>query len=199
MGPRWGHGHGPGGGRAKRGDVRAAVLALLAERPMHGYEIIRELGERSHGVWQPSPGSVYPTLQMLEDQGFVRGIEDGGKRRYEITEPGRAHLADNPRHAAPWEEVARGADPVRMQLRDAAKHVMLATHQVAEVGTDSQRDEAVRLLVEARRKLYVLLATDTDAEAETGDDPGSGVSSANRGVGGSEDADSTPPKGTSSV
>lgn len=169
FGGDFGHGfgahlHGPhaGGGRARRGDVRAAVLALLSERPMHGYEIIRELGERSGGVWQPSPGSVYPTLQMLEDQGFVRGIEDGGKRRYELTDEGKAHLQENQRESAPWDDVAGGADPVRGQMRDAVKHVALATHQVWEVGNAEQRATALQLLIEVRRQLYVLLAEDAE-------------------------------------
>lgn len=163
------HGHGPGG-RARRGDVRAAILALLAEQPMHGYEIIRELGERSSGVWRPSPGSVYPTLQLLEDEGLIRGVDENGKRRFELTDEGRAHLAANPRASAPWEDVARGVDPVRFQLRDAIKHVAMATMQVAEVGTDEQRTEAARLLAETRRQLYVLLSTGPDAasESETG-------------------------------
>ena len=79
----WGHGY--GGRRARRGDVRAAILALLAERPMHGYEMIQELEERTEGAWKPSAGSIYPTLQLLEDEGLIRGEEAAGKRRFEIT------------------------------------------------------------------------------------------------------------------
>jgi DNA-binding PadR family transcriptional regulator len=155
---RWGHR--AGAGRARRGDVRAAILTLLAEQPMHGYEIIRELGERSHGVWQPSPGSVYPTLQLLEDEGLVRGIEADGKRRYELTDEGRAFVASNPRPSAPWEEVLRGVDPGQVQLFEAMKHVAFATTQVAQVGNGEQRAEAARLLAETRRQLYLLLSTD---------------------------------------
>jgi DNA-binding PadR family transcriptional regulator len=167
FGPHRWHPHAHGGGRARRGDVRAAILALLAEKPMHGYEIIRELGDRSRGVWQPSPGSVYPTLQLLEDEGLIRGVDDAGKRRFELTDEGRAHLAANPRLNAPWEDVLRGVDPVQVQLRDAVKHVALATHQVAEVGTEEQRAEAARLLAETRRQLYVLLAS-SPSESEQG-------------------------------
>src|SRR6478672_10560969 len=85
-GPRYGRGR--GGPRARRGDVRAAVLALLAERPMHGYEMIKEIEERTDGAWTPSAGSIYPTLQMLEDEGLIRGEESDGKRRFTLTEEG---------------------------------------------------------------------------------------------------------------
>lgn len=149
-------------GRARRGDVRVAVLALLAEGPRHGYEIIHELADRSHGAWQPSPGSVYPTLQLLEDEGLVRGVEVDGKRRYEITDEGRAHLAEHPR-AAPWEEMARTVDPGRVELGEAMRHVAMAMHQVFEVGTEDQRRQAVSLLNELRRQLYVLLASEPPA------------------------------------
>src|SRR6476659_5530418 len=87
-GPRYGRGR--GGPRARRGDVRAAVLALLAERPMHGYEMIKEVEERTQGAWTPSAGSIYPTLQMLEDEGLIRGEESEGKRRFTLTDAGRA-------------------------------------------------------------------------------------------------------------
>src|SRR4249919_1877467 len=80
--------HGRGGPRARRGDIRAAVLALLAERPMHGYEMIKELEERTKGAWVPSAGSIYPTLQLLEDEGLVAGEESDGKRRFTLTEAG---------------------------------------------------------------------------------------------------------------
>ena len=170
FGREFGRGMGGWGGRARRGDVKFLVLEVLAESPRHGYEIIRAIEERRG--FRPSPGSIYPTLQMLEDQGFIKGVDEGGKRRYDITEEGRAHLADNPRHAAPWDEVAGGADPVRVQLHDAGKHVMMAAHQVMEVGTDSQRAEALKLLVDARRRLYVLLAADAgDDQSATAGDP----------------------------
>src|SRR6185436_1609117 len=85
-----GRGYGRGrGGRARRGVVRAAVLALLAERPMHGYEMIKEIEARTQGAWTPSAGSIYPTLQMLEDEGLIRGEESEGKRRFALTDTGR--------------------------------------------------------------------------------------------------------------
>jgi DNA-binding PadR family transcriptional regulator len=88
-----GRGHGRGGHRAKRGDVRSAILALLGEKPMHGYEMIQELEERSGGRWRPSAGSIYPTLQLLEDEGLVRAQEVEGKRVFDLTDAGRERLA----------------------------------------------------------------------------------------------------------
>jgi DNA-binding PadR family transcriptional regulator len=154
-----GRGHGRGrGGRARRGDVRAAVLALLAEQPMYGYEIIQQLEERTQGVWRPSAGSVYPTLQLFEDQGLVTSEETGGKRRYTLTDEGRAEVAKDDRGVAPWDEVTEGIDPVRFDLLKSLGQIAVATKQVAEAGGKEQQTEAVKLLAETRRKLYALLA-----------------------------------------
>jgi DNA-binding PadR family transcriptional regulator len=106
-----GRGRGRGGPRARRGDVKAAVLALLAERPMHGYEMIKELEERTGGAWTPSPGSIYPTLQMLEEADLIRGEETGGKRRFTLTEAGRAEQETRSDETTPWEAVRADADP----------------------------------------------------------------------------------------
>ncbi len=103
--------------KRERGDVRAAILALLAEEPMHGSQIITELTERSGGVWRPSPGSVYPTLQALEDQGLVTADKSEGRRVFSLTAEGRTaaeEVADGP---APWERAARGADRSLLDLR----------------------------------------------------------------------------------
>ncbi len=171
-GPR-GRGRGRGGrGRARRGDVRAAVLALLAERPMHGYEIIQELGERTHGLWQPSPGSVYPTLQLLEDEGLVSGEEAEGKRRFTLTGTGREAAAGQ-RGPAPWDRITRGADPGVMDLRQAMARMFQAAKQVASVGTDDQRARAATILTETRRQLYGILAEDVPADPPGSDAPGS--------------------------
>jgi DNA-binding PadR family transcriptional regulator len=147
-------------GRAGRGDVRAAILALLAEEPMHGYQIIQELGERSGGVWRPSPGSVYPTLQQLQDEGLVRSAEaDGGKRIFELTDEGRAECERLPSRA-PWEEVATGAGADLVGLRDAAFQLMGAVRQIAQAGGPSQIEAANEVLQDARRQVYRLLAED---------------------------------------
>src|SRR4051794_27554760 len=92
------------GGRARRGDVRAALLALLAEEPRNGYQLMQEIERRSEGVWRPSPGSVYPALQQLEDEGLVRQVEQEGRKLYELTDEGRAHVAERGDElAAPWD------------------------------------------------------------------------------------------------
>ncbi|MCU1493952.1 MAG: PadR family transcriptional regulator [Acidimicrobiaceae bacterium] len=161
MGPRGrGRGRGPGG-RARRGDVRAAVLALLAERPMHGYEIIQELAERTGGLWKPSPGSVYPTLQLLEDEGHVVAEEDAGKRRFSLTESGREIATALSEHKAPWEEVNEGIGPDAMHLRQATGQLMAAVFQIGHVGTPEQQAEAQAILAETRRRLYAILAAET--------------------------------------
>ena len=100
---------GHGGPRRRRGDVRAAILALLGDRPMHGYEMIQELEERSEGMWRPSAGSIYPTLQLLEDEGLIAGEEHDGKRRFTLTDAGREEAAKRPAdRPPPWEQAAEG-------------------------------------------------------------------------------------------
>src|SRR5689334_21075328 len=97
------HHHGRGRGRERRGNVRAAILALLTERPMHGYEMIKELDTRTGGVWRPSPGSVYPTLQLLEDEGLISSEEGGGRKRFTLTEAGQEEARASAAQA-PWTE-----------------------------------------------------------------------------------------------
>src|ERR1700710_1582130 len=115
-GPRYGRGR--GGPRARRGDVRAAALALLAERPMHGYEMIKEIEGRTSGAWTPSAGSIYPTLQMLEDEGLISGQEIDGKRRFTLTDTGTAEQKSRAGEEAPWDVVRAGVDPEQFQLRE---------------------------------------------------------------------------------
>jgi DNA-binding PadR family transcriptional regulator len=144
--------------RARRGDVRTALLRLLAERPMHGYDLIKELEERSGGMWRPSPGSIYPTLQLLEDEGLVKGEDQDGKRVYSITDAGRAELEERTKRStdAPWNfgAATEGLD----SLRDAAFQLAAAAMQVARTGSKEQREQAAEILAEARRKVYALLA-----------------------------------------
>src|SRR5436190_4004862 len=116
-GGRRGRRGGPGR-RARRGDVRAAALALLNERPMHGYEMIQELEERTDGVWRPSPGAVYPALQLLEDQGLVVADAEAGKRLFSLTDAGREE-AVTAGDRKPWDAVTEGIDPQQFKLRDA--------------------------------------------------------------------------------
>lgn len=154
-----GRGRRGGGGRARRGDVRAALLALLAERPMHGYEMIQELGERTGGAWKPSPGSVYPTLTMLEEEGLVTAVDLDGKRRYALTPEGTAAMEAH-EGPAPWEQVVGEADPAMFELRDALGGTMGAVKQVFRVGSPAQQARAVEILTDARRRLYEVLASD---------------------------------------
>jgi DNA-binding PadR family transcriptional regulator len=166
FGPGFGRhgGFGPGFGRGpkvRRGDVRAAILALLVEEPMHGYQIITELGERSGGAWRPSPGSVYPTLSALEDQGLVTADQREGKRVFALTDEGRAEAAAAADGPAPWDEAAAG-DTSLHDLRGLMVQVAKATMQVAQAGTDGQMKAASEILTDARRKIYLVLADGGD-------------------------------------
>jgi DNA-binding PadR family transcriptional regulator len=144
----------------RRGDVRSAILALLAEQPMHGYQVIQELTERSGGMWRPSAGSVYPTLQQLEDEGLVRAEEREGRRVFTLTEAGREAATSVAARSTPWER--EGADEA-VDLRDLVYQVAAASMQVAEVGTSASIAQARGILTETRRKLYRLLAEDEPA------------------------------------
>ncbi|MFJ4923171.1 PadR family transcriptional regulator [Streptomyces sp. NPDC088725] len=161
-GPFGGGGRGRGGGgrgRARRGDVRASILALLKDRPMHGYEMIQEIGERSGGAWRPSPGSVYPTLQLLEDEGLITSQSEGGKKLFTLTEAGRTE-ADSVSDA-PWEDAGRGIDWETVnEIRQAGFGLMEAFGQVWKTGTPEQRQKALAVTNEARKKLYQILADD---------------------------------------
>ncbi|WP_079144353.1 PadR family transcriptional regulator [Streptomyces agglomeratus] len=158
-GPWSGGGRGRGGprGRARRGDVRASILALLADRPMHGYEMIQEIGERSGGAWRPSPGSVYPTLQLLEDEGLIVSESEGGKKLFTLTDAGRTEVEAGPQ--APWEEAGRGVDWETMnEVRQAGFGLMEAFGQVWKTGSAEQRKKALAVVNESRKKLYLILA-----------------------------------------
>ena len=171
--------------RAKRGDVRAAALALLAEGPMNGYQIIQEIGERSDGVWRPSPGSVYPALQQLEDEGLiVAQADESGRRSYQLTGEGRDYVEAHPEEVrAPWDAVAGSVGDSAIQMRSLVGQVGMAAFQVLSAGTDVQVRQARQILTDARKALYRVLAAD-DEDPETVDHPGhraSGEDSAERG------------------
>jgi DNA-binding PadR family transcriptional regulator len=152
---------GRGGRRAGRGDVRASVLALLAEQPMHGYQMLGELAERSGGTWRPSPGSVYPVLQQLQDEGLVQPEETDGSRVFHLTEAGRAYVEEHRDElAAPWEAMAGSRHEGTHQLFQVMSQVGAATWQLAQAGGDAQIEKATALLAEARRNLYRILAED---------------------------------------
>jgi DNA-binding PadR family transcriptional regulator len=144
--------------RARRGDVRFALLRIISERPMHGYDLIKELEQRSGGMWRPSPGSIYPTLQLLEEEGLIKGADQDGKRVYSITDAGTAELEERSQRAgdAPWDfgPAAEGLGA----LRDAGFQLVGAAMQVARTGSKEQREQTAEILAEARRKIYALLA-----------------------------------------
>ena len=171
----------PGGGRrGRRGDVRSAVLALLAERPMHGYEMIQELDSRTGGIWRPSPGSIYPTLQLLEDEGLIVSEPAEGRKRFTLTDAGR-EAATTATERPPWADFA-DVDSLRAvhEIREAVAGILNALREVGSAGSDGQRTEALDLLKDTKRKLYAILATEDEApgeptpdEAGASDTPGS--------------------------
>jgi DNA-binding PadR family transcriptional regulator len=175
LGP-WMHGgrggRGMRGPRARRGDVRAAALALLAEAPMNGYQIIQEISERSGGVWRPSPGSVYPALQQLEDEGLIRAeAGEGGRRAFQLTDEGQAYASSHAEELrAPWDVVAGSAGGAALEMRKLIGQVAMAAFQVISAGTDAQAAQARQLLTDTRKALYRILAADDDAStAGSGD------------------------------
>jgi DNA-binding PadR family transcriptional regulator len=148
-----------------RGDVRAAVLVLLSEKPLNGYQVMQELAERSRGLWRPSPGSVYPALQQLEDEGLVRAEESEGRRTFRLTDEGRTYVeAHRDEYSAPWEAVSDSVDEGLIELRDLIFQIGGAVMQVAHAGTDAQVARARQVLTETRRTLYRILA---DEETES--------------------------------
>ena len=164
LGP--GFGRGP---RARRGDVRAALLVLLAEEPRNGYGLMQEIERRSGGAWRPSPGSVYPALQQLEDEGLVRAEESSGRRLFALTDEGRAHVTENADAlGTPWEEVGGGGERVA-ELRTLIFGVGAAVMQVVQAGTEAQVTEAAKVLEDTRRSLYRILAG--DERDDDGDPP----------------------------
>jgi DNA-binding PadR family transcriptional regulator len=162
---------GPGGPlgrgqRARRGDVRAALLVLLAEEPRNGYQLMQEIERRSDGVWRPSPGSVYPALQQLEDEGLVRSDEGEGRKLFHLTDAGREAAATATAEGAPWEAASESVDADAWELFNVARQVAMAVFQIAQVGTAEQLASAREILTNARRSLYGILAEDEEPREE---------------------------------
>jgi Predicted transcriptional regulators len=154
------------GRKAKRGDVRAAILALLAEEPRNGYQIIQEIAERSQGGWKPSPGAVYPALQQLTDEGLVRAEEVDGRRTFHLTDAGRTYVAEHADELrAPWEEMTPQVDNATWEILDVGRQTAAALFQVLHTGSDAQIQQARQTLIETRRRLYQILA-DGDPDEE---------------------------------
>lgn len=176
-GPPWGGPGGPGGPpwarrgpKARRGDIRAAILSVLSDQPMNGYQLIQEIAERSGGVWKPSPGSIYPTLQQLEDEGLVRADTDGGRRIFRLTDEGERYVAEHAEEmAAPWQAMSASAeDDDANGLRPLIGQTASALWQILATGSPEQQARAREILADTRRRLYGILA-DGDDEGDERD------------------------------
>jgi len=164
-----GPGFGPGPRRAGQGDVRGAILALLMERPMHGYQIIQEIGGRTGEVWRPSPGSVYPALQQLEDEGLVVVEKAEGRKVARLTEPGRSSAEERREELeGVWEAAMGGVDEGMFEVRKIAGQVFGAAMHVAVEGTGGQVAEAQKVLADAKRRLYGILSREDASGDEEG-------------------------------
>lgn len=153
------------GPRARRGDVRAGILALLAEQPRNGYQLMQELEARSRGMWRPSPGAVYPALQQLEDEGLVRAEEAGSGRLYHLTDEGRKYVAEHAAETkAPWELHATSEHEELADLMGLIHPIATALWQIASHGQPEQIAEARKALNQTRRALYSILSKDPDDE-----------------------------------
>ena len=161
--------------KAGRGDVRAAILALLREGPRNGYQIMSEIEERSGGAWRPSPGAVYPALQLLADEGLIAGEESGGRRTFSLTEAGRRHIEEDPERARPaWEAMTQDGPGEMPGLFAQAARLGGSIVQLAHAGTPEQIRAAEQLLERTRRQMYQILADDTDDDTDDEDDPEAG-------------------------
>jgi DNA-binding PadR family transcriptional regulator len=163
----------PRGPKVRRGDVRAAILDMLREEPLNGYQLISQIAERSGGAWKPSPGSVYPTIQQLEDEGLVEADDERGRRTLRLTEEGRTYVADHADELAetwaPFNQQREGMSGGYAGLKPEIGQVMAAVWQIVTTGTEGQRREAIDILVETRRQLYGVLA-DGDSRGQVGSD-----------------------------
>ncbi len=158
---------GPRGRKASRGDVRAAILALLRDGPRNGYQIMSDIEERSGGAWRPSPGAVYPALSQLADEGLIEGEESGGRRTFRLTEAGRDYVEQNPEMArGAWESTEQQEAWQVPGLFAEAARLGGGIVQIAHAGTPAQVRAAERLLERTRRELYRILADDEDADEE---------------------------------
>ena len=168
----WG-GHGrdpfmPGGprrGRRNRGDVRATILLLLEEEPRNGYGLMQEGEARSSGAWRPSPGSIYPALAQLEDEGLIEPAGEEQGKAFRLTEAGRAHVDEHrERLGTPWEAATAGMPEGIGDLRHAIAQLGMAAMQAAQTGDSDVIASTRRILEDARKAIYRLLAGDQDED-----------------------------------
>jgi DNA-binding PadR family transcriptional regulator len=156
---------GRGRGRIHRGDVRTAILLVLADEPMHGYQIMQAMSDRTGGAWRASPGAVYPTIAQLEDEGLVTTQEEGGRRLVTLTPEGRTYVEE--RSARMGDPFAGFADrPAGPDLRDPLHELQTATRQIVTSGSAAQVEAAAQVLAGARRSLYLILAGEAEDASE---------------------------------
>lgn len=192
FGPRGAGGRPGGGRRAGRGEVRGAILLLLAEQPRHGYDIITEIAARSEGQWRPSPGSVYPVLAQLEGEGLVQAEESNSRKVFQLTEAGVDFVAENrERLGEPWAMPSEPDQEVLRDLMESARDAATAVWQVGQAGDDQQLAEAVEVLAETRRRLYGILAREEKSDADPSSLEGDRTSSAEGDETASSEADET--------
>jgi DNA-binding PadR family transcriptional regulator len=154
------------GPRARRGDIRAAILALLREEPRNGYQIMQELKQRSQGIWNPSPGSVYPALQLLEDERLIANEEGSGGRVYALTSQGKAYVKEHADEiAAPWEALSNAGGDDFVEMMSLFHQLGAAAMQVFQAGNAAQMAKAKKILVATRRSLYEILAEGSSEDA----------------------------------
>ncbi len=172
----FGPGFGPGGPRgrgrkARRGDIRTAALLLLNEEPRNGYQIMQEVEERSDGVWRPSPGSTYPALQQLEDEGLIRAQEQDGRKLFQLTDAGREHVKERGEgKPAPWEQMSDDVSDQAHELGRLIREVASAFTQVVRSGSEAQMGEARKVLTATRKDLYRILADGDPGGGESPDE-----------------------------
>ena len=158
-------GRGRGRGRVQRGDVRTAILLVLADEAMHGYQIMQAISDRTGGAWRASPGAVYPTIAQLEDEGLVTTREEGGRRSVTLTSEGRTYVEE--RSARLGDPFAEFADrPTGPDLREPLHELQAAARQILSSGSAAQVEAAAQVLARARRSLYLILAGESEETAE---------------------------------
>ena len=163
LGPGFGGSGRPRGRRrgGRGGDVRAAALLLLDEGPKHGYQLIQEIGERSQGGWNPSPGSIYPVLQQLEDEGLLTFERVDGRKTATLTEDGTAYVDEHRDElGTPWDAGQDDRSHEMHELATSLKGFINAWKQVAQAGTPEQREKATTVVEDARKAMYKILAED---------------------------------------
>jgi DNA-binding PadR family transcriptional regulator len=169
-------GFGPGGPRgrgrkARRGDIRTAALLLLNEEPRNGYQIMQEVEERSDGVWRPSPGSTYPALQQLEDEGLIRAQEQDGRKLFQLTDAGREYVKERgEEQPAPWEQMSGDVSDQAHELGRLIREVASAFTQIVRTGSEAQMGEARKVLTATRKDLYRILADGDSGEGASPDE-----------------------------